>query len=233
MMEAVRIIKSLGLRPRRTIRVALWGGEEQGLLGSRAYVAEHYGTESSPKPGHAKLAAYYNLDNGTGRIRGVWGQGNLGAMALFRQWSESVKDLGVDIIAPRSRRRHRPRVVRQRRPARFSVRAGTARVQLAVAPLEHGLRRPCAARGPDPAGRGRGRFRVVFGELAGETAAESGEVGDPVGAVSGGAGLVTAAGRSTPLRPFAGALLQAKRGALPAAAGREPLFAATACPDLG
>jgi carboxypeptidase Q len=102
MMEALRIIKSLGLRPRRTIRVALWGGEEQGLLGSRAYVAEHYGTESSPKPGHAKLAAYYNLDNGTGRIRGVWGQGNLGAMALFRQWSESVKDLGVEIISPRS-----------------------------------------------------------------------------------------------------------------------------------
>ena len=102
MMEAVRIIKSLGLKPRRTIRVALWGGEEQGLLGSRAYVAEHYGTESSPKPGHAKLAGYYNLDNGTGRIRGVWGQGNLGAMALFKQWSEAVKDLGVEIIAPRT-----------------------------------------------------------------------------------------------------------------------------------
>ena len=102
MMEALRIIKSLGLKPRRTIRVALWAGEEQGLLGSRAYVAEHYGTESSPKPGHAKLAGYYNLDNGTGRIRGVWGQGNLGAMALFQQWSEAVKDLGVEIIAPRT-----------------------------------------------------------------------------------------------------------------------------------
>jgi carboxypeptidase Q len=102
MMEAVRVIKSLGLRPRRTIRVALWGGEEQGLLGSRAYVAEHYGSESAPKPDHAKLAAYYNLDNGTGRIRGIWGQGNLGAMALFRQWSEAVKDLGVEIIGPRT-----------------------------------------------------------------------------------------------------------------------------------
>jgi hypothetical protein len=102
MMEAARIIRSLGLKPRRTIRVALWGGEEQGLLGSRAYVAEHYGTESSPKPDHAKLAAYYNLDNGTGRIRGIWGQGNLGAMALFRQWSEAVRDLGVEIIAPRA-----------------------------------------------------------------------------------------------------------------------------------
>ena len=102
MMEAVRIIKSLGLRPRRTIRVALWGGEEQGLLGSRAYVAEHYGSESSPKPAHAKVAGYYNLDNGTGKIRGIWGQGNLGAMAFFREWIESLEDLDVEIVGPRS-----------------------------------------------------------------------------------------------------------------------------------
>jgi hypothetical protein len=102
MMEAVRVIKALGLRPRRTIRVALWGGEEQGLLGSRAYVAEHYGTEATPKPGHANIVAYYNLDNGTGKIRGIWGQGNLGAMSLFRQWMESVRDLGVEFVGPRS-----------------------------------------------------------------------------------------------------------------------------------
>ena len=102
MLEAVRVIKALGLRPRRTIRVALWGGEEQGLLGSRAYVAEHYGTAASPKPGHATVAAYYNLDNGTGKIRGIWGQGNLGAMLLFRQWIESVRDLGVEFVGPRS-----------------------------------------------------------------------------------------------------------------------------------
>jgi hypothetical protein len=102
MMEAVRVIQTLGLKPRRTIRVALWGGEEQGLLGSRAYVAEHYGTAASPKPAHATVAAYYNLDNGTGRIRGIWGQGNQGAMSIFRTWIESVKDLGVDIIGPRS-----------------------------------------------------------------------------------------------------------------------------------
>jgi carboxypeptidase Q len=104
MMEALRLIKSLGVRPRRTIRVALWGGEEQGLLGSRAYVTEHFGSpaNNTTKPAHAKLAAYFNLDNGTGRIRGIWGQGNLGAMALFRQWIESVKDLGVDLVGPRS-----------------------------------------------------------------------------------------------------------------------------------
>jgi carboxypeptidase Q len=104
MMEAARVIKRLGLRPRRTIRVALWGGEEQGLLGSRAYVAQHFGSaaDGTVKPAHSKLAAYYNLDNGTGRIRGIWAQGNLGAMTLFRQWIESVKDLGVDLIGPRT-----------------------------------------------------------------------------------------------------------------------------------
>jgi carboxypeptidase Q len=104
MMEAARIIKSLGLRPRRTIRVALWGAEEQGLLGSRAYVAQHFGSaaDATVKPAHGKLAAYFNLDNGTGKIRGIWGQGNLGAMLLFRQWIEPVKDLGVEIIGPRS-----------------------------------------------------------------------------------------------------------------------------------
>jgi hypothetical protein len=102
MLEAVRVIKALGLRPRRTIRAALWGGEEQGLLGSRAYVAEHYGTATSPKPANQTVAGYYNLDNGTGKIRGIWGQGNLGAMALFRQWIDSVRDLGVEFVGPRA-----------------------------------------------------------------------------------------------------------------------------------
>jgi carboxypeptidase Q len=104
MMEAARVIKSLGLRPRRTIRVALWGAEEQGLLGSRAYVVEHFGSaaDGTVKPAHAKLVAYYNLDNGTGRIRGIWGQGNLGAMALFRQWIDSVRDIGVEFVGPRT-----------------------------------------------------------------------------------------------------------------------------------
>lgn len=104
MMEAVRIISRLGLRPRRTIRIALWGGEEQGLLGSRAYVAAHFGSpaDGTATPAHAQVAAYFNLDNGTGRIRGIWGQGNLGAMRLFTDWTAAVKDLGVDLVSPRS-----------------------------------------------------------------------------------------------------------------------------------
>jgi hypothetical protein len=104
MLEAARIIKSLGLKPRRTIRVALWAGEEQGLLGSRAYVASHFADPRTMevKPEHATVAAYFNLDNGTGRIRGVWMQSNPAVRPIFEQWIEPLKDLGVTILGPRS-----------------------------------------------------------------------------------------------------------------------------------
>jgi len=104
MLEAVRIIRTLGLKPRRTIRIGLWTGEEQGLLGSKAYVAAHFGDPETMqlKPEHAKLAAYFNLDNGTGRIRGVWMQSNLAVRSIFDQWIAPLKDLGVTILAPRS-----------------------------------------------------------------------------------------------------------------------------------
>jgi carboxypeptidase Q len=104
MLEALRIIKALGFRPRRTIRVALWGGEEQGLLGSRAYVLAHFGDPQTMtlKPDHAKLSAYFNLDNGTGRIRGVWMQSNLAVRPIFAQWIAPLADLGVTILGPRT-----------------------------------------------------------------------------------------------------------------------------------
>ena len=104
MMEAIRILKATGVRPRRTIRVALWGGEEEGLLGSKAYVAEHLGDVETMtlKPEHAKLAAYFNSDNGTGRVRGVWMQGNLAVRPIFEQWIAPLQDLGVTILSPRS-----------------------------------------------------------------------------------------------------------------------------------
>ncbi|MET0625910.1 MAG: M20/M25/M40 family metallo-hydrolase [Pyrinomonadaceae bacterium] len=127
-MEAVRIIKALGLRPRRTIRVALWSGEEQGLLGSRAYVEQHFGKFETPqpapqaatpseaegqpaaqptpaprgrlltKPEYEKFSAYYNLDNGTGRIRGVYMQGNEGVRTHFRRWLAPFADLGAQTL---------------------------------------------------------------------------------------------------------------------------------------
>jgi carboxypeptidase Q len=104
MMEAVRILKSIGVKPRRTIRVALWGGEEQGLLGSKAYVRDHLADIETMalKPEHAKLAAYFNSDNGTGRVRGVWMQGNLAVRPIFEQWIAPLRDLGVTMLGPRS-----------------------------------------------------------------------------------------------------------------------------------
>src|SRR4249919_2727083 len=68
MMEAARILQAVGAHPRRTIRVALWSGEEQGLLGSLDYVKQHFGMAEAPKPEHAKLDAYWNIDDGTGRV---------------------------------------------------------------------------------------------------------------------------------------------------------------------
>lgn len=106
MMEAVRIIKALGLTPRRTIRVAFWGGEEQGLLGSRAYVAEHFGTFEAPKPAYENFVAYFNIDGGTGRARGASVFGPAEAAAIVRAAFEPFADSGVvGTVASRSRRR--------------------------------------------------------------------------------------------------------------------------------
>ncbi|OFW22517.1 MAG: hypothetical protein A3H97_06360 [Acidobacteria bacterium RIFCSPLOWO2_02_FULL_65_29] len=104
MMEAIRLLKTLGVKPRRTIRIALWGAEEQGLLGSRAYVREHLADIETMalKPEHAKLSVYFNSDNGTGRVRGVWLQNNLAVRPIFQSWIEPLRDLGVTTLSPRS-----------------------------------------------------------------------------------------------------------------------------------
>jgi len=95
MMEAVRILTAIGAKPRRTIRVALWSGEEQGLLGSRAYVREHFGTFEDPRPEYAKLSAYFNMDSGTGRIRGLTAFGPSATADVLREATASFKDLGM------------------------------------------------------------------------------------------------------------------------------------------
>ncbi len=118
-LEAMRILKVLGVKPKRTIRAGLWSGEEQGLLGSRAYVSEHFAARPeptdeaelalparwrkptwpiTPKPEHARLAAYFNLDNGGGRVHGIYSQENLGAKMLFDRFIEPLKDLGVTTV---------------------------------------------------------------------------------------------------------------------------------------
>ena len=96
MMEAARILKAIGVQPRRTIRVALWSGEEQGLLGSLAYVKEHFGTFEAQKPEYAKLVAYLNIDSGTGRARGAGVFGPPEAAAIIRELLKPFEDFGVD-----------------------------------------------------------------------------------------------------------------------------------------
>jgi Zn-dependent M28 family amino/carboxypeptidase len=97
-MEVVRIIRSLGLKPRRTIRVALWSAEEQGTLGSRAYVAAHFGRPPfSAEYDH--FAGYFNLDYGTGRIRGIYAQGNAAAQPIFSAWLAPLADLGASTVS--------------------------------------------------------------------------------------------------------------------------------------
>jgi hypothetical protein len=122
-MEAVRILKAIGIAPKRTIRIALWSGEEQGLLGSRGYVAQHFGSRAEPKdpaerdlpssmrkektpltlkPEQARVSAYFNLDNGTGKIRGIYTQENAAAVPIFESWIQPLKDLGVTNITSRN-----------------------------------------------------------------------------------------------------------------------------------
>ncbi|MGR4890738.1 M20/M25/M40 family metallo-hydrolase [Sphingopyxis sp. LARHCG72] len=94
MMEAMRLLKTSGLKPRRTIRIALWGGEEQGVYGSQAYVARHFGSFEHPKPGFAKLSGYINLDHGTGRPRAATYFGPQSGAAIVAQKMASFRDWG-------------------------------------------------------------------------------------------------------------------------------------------
>ncbi len=102
-MEAMRILKSCGVKTSRTIRLALWTGEEEGLLGSRAYVQQHFADRKTMerKPDYDKLSAYFNVDNGTGKIRGIWLQGNEGARPIFEKWMEPFKSEGMTALSPK------------------------------------------------------------------------------------------------------------------------------------
>jgi carboxypeptidase Q len=117
-MEVMRILKTLNVKPRRTIRIGLWTGEEQGLYGSRAYVSQHFAARPEPtqeekdkpwylqkdkgpltvKPEHAKLAAYFNLDNGTGKIRGIYAEENAAVVPIFEAWLAPFHDLGATTV---------------------------------------------------------------------------------------------------------------------------------------
>jgi len=107
-MEVMRILKATGLKLRRTVRIGLWGGEEQGLLGSRGYVAATFGSRNQQtrelelKPAHAKFQAYFNIDNGTGRLRGIYLQGNEAIRPVFQRWMEPLRDMGMTTISIRN-----------------------------------------------------------------------------------------------------------------------------------
>jgi carboxypeptidase Q len=104
MMEAMRLLKVSGLKMRRTVRIALWTGEEQGLLGARAYVKQQFADPETMqvKPAHAKLAAYFNMDNGTGAIRGIYMQGNEAVRPIFSSWMAPFRSLGMTTLAIRN-----------------------------------------------------------------------------------------------------------------------------------
>jgi carboxypeptidase Q len=121
-IEAMRILQALEVKPRRTIRIGLWSGEEEGLLGSKAYVAEHFGSRPQPtdpgerelpsylrretgpvtvKPDHARLSAYFNVDNGTGKIRGIYAERNAAVAPIFEAWLRPLSDLGATTVTLR------------------------------------------------------------------------------------------------------------------------------------
>jgi hypothetical protein len=108
MMEALRILKATGLPMKRTVRIALWSGEESGLLGSRAYVRNHFGvpgdtTGTAPvKPEHEKFSGYFNVDNGTGKIRGVYLQGNAAVGPIFEEWMKPFNSMGTGSVTIRN-----------------------------------------------------------------------------------------------------------------------------------
>ena len=102
MLEAMRILKAVGAEPRRTIRIALWSGEEQGLWGSRAYVRERFGDRENPGPDRENFSVYFNQDYGPGRYRGVWLQENEHVRPLFEAWIAPFRDFGLTTLAPGS-----------------------------------------------------------------------------------------------------------------------------------
>ncbi len=130
MIEAMRILKTLNLKMDRTVRMGLWGGEEAGLLGSRAYVKEHFADPATMKPTteHAKLRGYFNIDNGTGKIRGIYLQGNDMARPIFEQWFAPLKDLTEGKITIRNTGWDGPSVVRWCGIARVPVHSGSSGV---------------------------------------------------------------------------------------------------------
>jgi Zn-dependent M28 family amino/carboxypeptidase len=105
MMEVMRVLKTSGLKMKRTVRIGLWTGEEEGLLGSRAYVKAHFGdpaTMQLKQPEHQNFDVYFNIDNGSGKLRGVYLQGNDAAAPIFNEWMKPFASMGMDTLTIRN-----------------------------------------------------------------------------------------------------------------------------------
>ncbi len=102
MIEAMRILQQLGIKPKRTIRLALWGGEEQGLFGSRGYLQKYIYKDNKKLPGYDKFALYLNMDNGSGRFRGIYLENNDAAFPFFEAWMKYIEPLGFNYLSPRN-----------------------------------------------------------------------------------------------------------------------------------
>ena len=167
-IEAMRILKSLNVQMDRTVRMALWSGEEEGLLGSIAYVKNHFADRADMKlkPEYAKLSAYYNDDSGSGKFRGIGAGGNDAAAPIFEAWLAPFHDLGAAVVTGQSQASNRPPggtdsyFVRLCRLAWFRLHAGPAGIRHPHAPFQHGSLRSRAERRRN-GGRGhRSGFRL-------------------------------------------------------------------------
>ena len=175
MMEVMRILKTLNLELDRTVRIGLWSGEEEGLFGSRGYVKEHFADPKTMKvtAEHAKLAGYFNLDNGSGKIRGVYLQGNDAMRPIFGAWLAPFRDLGVSDHHDPQHRRHRPPFVRRRGAARFPVYSGSARLRDHHPSFRYGHLRSRHRRGPDAGIGGDRHGGLRNGESQGVSSTEA------------------------------------------------------------
>ncbi len=151
MIEAVRILKAIDVPMDRTVRIALWGGEEEGLLGSRAYVKEHFGDPQTMKltDEQSKLSGYFNLDNGTGKIRGVYLQGNDMMRPIFRGVARAVQGSRRNHHFHPQHRRYRPPIVRCSWIAWIPVHSGSYGLRDSHASLRYGCLRSDPTRRPD------------------------------------------------------------------------------------
>ena len=194
-MEIARMLTKLGVKPKRTIRFVLWSGEEQGLLGSMAYVEQHLAKRPpvtdpelaklspfntwntrwpiTPLPGHAELAAYFNFDNGSGKVRGIYTEGNNAVVPIFREWLGPFGSMGASRVVASAHRGNRPRADAIRRHSGVPVHPGPARLQQPRPPYERGYVRPHEDRRPQAGDDRDGVVLVAGGRAHGAAAANA------------------------------------------------------------